>query len=76
MSLKEIFLCHSKIQKCYKYFCTSIGRYILSADVIFFESKLEIFTSPSFFVSNDDYDYMFYWETLLNNGDSTFECHW
>jgi len=39
----------------------------LSTDVTFYESKL-IFTS---FASEDDYDYMFYREILLNSGEST-----
>ena len=51
----------------------SIGRYIFSADVIFFESRLEIFTSPSFFVSEIDYDNLFYREPLLNSSETTSE---
>jgi len=51
--------------------CPFIGQYILSADVTFFESKPEIFTSPS--VSEDDYGYLFNREILLNIGESTFE---
>jgi len=43
----------------------------LSADVTFFESKLEISTSLSSFAPEDDYDYSFYQETLLNSGGST-----
>ena len=42
------------------------------ADVTFFESKIEISTSPSL-ASEDDYDYMYYRETLLNSGKLTFE---
>ena len=41
-SLKGIYFCYSRTQKCYKYFCPSIDRYILSTDVTFFESKLHI----------------------------------
>jgi len=69
--LKEIFLGHSRTQKGYKYFCPSIGRDILSADVTFFESKLGINISPS--TSEDDYDYLFYRETSLDSDESTSE---
>jgi len=40
-SLKEIFLGYSRTQKSCKYFCSSIGRYILFADVIFFSLNLK-----------------------------------
>jgi len=43
----------------------------LSADVIF-KSTPKIFTSSSSMLE-DDYDYLFYWETLLNSGGSTSE---
>jgi len=43
----------------------------LFAYVTFFESKPEISTSPS--ALEDDYDYQFYRETLLNSGGSTSE---
>ena len=46
-SLKGIFLGYSRTQKGYKCFCPFIGRYILFADVTFFESKPEIFTSSA-----------------------------
>jgi len=45
----------------------------LSIDGTFFESKPEIFASPSSCTSEDDYDYMFYRETLFNSGGLTFE---
>ena len=53
-------------------FCPFIGRYILFVDATFFESKPEIFTSPSF-ASKDDYDYLLYREILLNSSESTSE---
>jgi len=40
---------------------------------IFFECKLGTFTSLSSFVLEDNYDYMFYRETLLDSGESTYE---
>jgi len=45
----------------------------LSADVTFFKSKIEIFTSPSSSASEDGYDYLFYRETLLHSGEFTSE---
>jgi len=52
----------------------SIRRSIyLIANVTFFESKPEIFTSIFSSVSEDDYDYLFYQETLINSGRSTSE---
>ena len=41
--------------------------------MIFFKSKPEISISASSVVSEDDYDYLFYQETLINNGGSTSE---
>jgi len=44
---------------------------MLSADVIFYEFKPEIFTSLFSSASEDDSDYLFYRETLLNSGEYT-----
>jgi len=72
-SLRRIFLDYSRTQKGDKCFCPYIGRYILLADVTFFESKPGISTSFSPVVSEDDYDYLFYHETLINRDKSTSE---
>ena len=37
-SLKYIFLGYSRVQKGYKCYCPSLPRYLVSADVIFFEN--------------------------------------
>jgi len=71
-SFRGIFLSYSRIQKSYEYFCPSISRYILSADVTFFETKPEISTSSPV-ASEDAYDYLFYQDTLINSGKSTSE---
>ena len=70
-SPRGIFLSYSRTQKGHKCFCPSMGRYILYVNATFFESKLEI--STSLFVSEDNYDYLFYREIFLNSGESISE---
>ena len=64
-SLRGIFLDYFRTQKGYKYFYPSIGKYILSADVNWRFSHL-------FLLCVED-DYLFYQETSINSGKSTYE---
>ena len=71
-SPRGIFLSYSRTQKGYKHFCPYTGNVLLSG-VTFLESKLKIFTSYSPLVSEDNYNYLFYHETLINSDRSTSE---
>ena len=70
-SLKCIFLGYSRVQKGYRYYCSSLRRYLVSADITFFENAS--FSQDSIHTSQgEDDDLLVY---TLPSSASSFVPH-